>query len=108
MMIILLLEQRLAETQFVQHHFVRVTLAVLLQDALANELGGHRRLPRQVVGARDAAAVIDRGIGGRAVALARAVIFQAMTRGDMDEAGGGAVLPGLVPGEEVARAVAER
>ena len=39
--IILLVQQRLADAQFVQHGFVGVALAVLFQDGFAEHLGGH-------------------------------------------------------------------
>ena len=58
-MIILLLQQRVADAQLVQHRFVCVALAVLLQDAFAKHLDGHLLLHRQIVGVRERAVVID-------------------------------------------------
>ena len=56
--IILLVQQRMANPQLVQHRFVRVALAVFLQNGLANHLRGHLLLARQVVGPRKTAVVI--------------------------------------------------
>jgi hypothetical protein len=68
--IILLMQQRLADAQFVQHRFVRVALAVFFENGFAEHLGGHLLLDRQIVRVRERAVVVDRRIDRQAVRAA--------------------------------------
>ncbi len=48
-MIIFLVQQRVADAEFVQHRFVRIALAVLFENRFANHFGGHLLFDRQFV-----------------------------------------------------------
>ena len=48
-MIILLMQQRVADAEFVQHGFVGVALAVFFENGFADHFGGHLLLDRQFV-----------------------------------------------------------
>ena len=106
-MVILLVQQRLADAQFVQHGFVRLALAVLFQDGLAEHLGRHLLLFRQVAGESEPPVIVHRRIDGQAVLAAEVVVVQPVARGDVDEAGAGGIVHEAVAGEELPGAVAE-
>ena len=58
--IILLLEQRLADAQLMQHCFVGFALAVLFQDRFAEKPGGHLLFLGQVIGAEKTTIIVNR------------------------------------------------
>src|ERR1035437_9108678 len=51
-MIILLMQQRMADAEFVQHGFVGVAFAVFFENGFTKHLGGHLLLDGQVVPVR--------------------------------------------------------
>ena len=59
-MIILLMQQRMAQTQFVKHGFVGVALAVFFENEFTDQFGGHLLFHRQVVGEREFSVVVHR------------------------------------------------
>ena len=96
-MIIFLVQQRVAGAQFVQHGFVGVAFAVFFQNGFADHLGGHLLLDRQIVRVGELAVVIHRRINRQAVLRAEIVVFQAVAGRDVNEAGAG------VAGDEIRR-----
>src|SRR5258706_9508630 len=107
MVIILLMQQRLPDPQFMQDGFVSVAFSVFLQDGLAEHLGGHLLLDRQVVRMRELSVVIHRRVDGQAVFHSQQVVVLAVARRDMHETGSRRVLHKAVTGKEFARAIAE-
>jgi hypothetical protein len=59
-MIILLVQQRFAQPQFMQHRFVGVALSVFFQDRFSNHFHRHLLLDGQVGCVREPAVVIHR------------------------------------------------
>ena len=57
-MIILLMQQRMAQTQFVKHGFVGVALAVLFENGFADHLSGHLLFDGQFVRVRESPIVV--------------------------------------------------
>ena len=86
-MVILLLAQRLADAQFVQHGFVRVALAVLLQNGSCRAVsaGICCSSGRSFV-CREFAVVIHGRIDRQAVTAAEIVVVQTVAGRDVDEA----------------------
>ena len=64
-MIIFLMDEHLAEAQFVEDGFVGVAFAVFFEDGFADHFGGHLLLAREVVGVSERAIVIHGRIDGQ-------------------------------------------
>ena len=105
--VVLLMREGVAHTQFVEDGVVGVALAVLFEDGLAEQLGGHLLVGGEVGGVGEAAGVVHGRVDGQALAAAEVVVVRAVAGRDVDEAGAG-VGGDEVGGEEPAGAPAER
>ncbi len=108
MVVVLLMEQRLAQAQRVHHRFVRVAFPVFFEDRLAEHVGRHLLIGRQIGGVSETAIVIDGRVDRQADARSEVVVFEAVAGGDMNKAGAGGIVDEFVAGEELAGALAER
>ena len=104
--IILLPQQRLARAQFLQHGFVRVTLAVLFENGLADHAGGHLLGDGQFVGVGKRAVVIHGRINRQAVLASQIVVVQTVAGGDVNKTRAG-VAGDELGGEQFASAIAK-
>ncbi len=107
-MIILLVQQRLAHAQFVQHGLVRVALAVLFQNGLADHLVWYLLIERQIVRVREAAIVVHRRINQQAMRAAEVVVVLTVAGRNVNEACARIVRDEMVAGKKFSRAIAER
>ena len=107
-MIILLVEQSVPQSQLVQHGLVGVALAVLFQNQFSNHPGRHLLLHRQIIGVREASVVVHRRINRQPLLAAERVVLDAVPRRDVDEAGPGVARHKIVACIQLSRAVAER
>src|SRR5665213_21537 len=85
MMVILLMQQRVAQTQFMQNNFVRVTLAMLFQNGFADKFSGHLLFNWQIVCVGKFSIIINRRINRQASKPAKIVVVQTMTGRDVNE-----------------------
>ena len=84
-MIIFLMQQRMADAEFMQHGFIGVTFAVFFQDGFADKLGGHLLVRRQIIGERKFAVVIHRRINRQTIGATEIVVVLTMAGRDMDK-----------------------
>ena len=88
-MIIFLVQQRVADAEFVQHGFVGVAFAVFFQNGFAEHFCGHLLLGGQIVRERKFSVVIHRRINRQAVRAAQIVVVLAVSGRDVNESRAG-------------------
>ena len=106
-MVIFLVQQSVAQPQFMENGFVGIAFAVLFKDGFADHFSGHLLLARQIIRVRQATIVIDRRIDGQALLTPQIIVVEAVAGSDMDEAGAG-VARNKIGGKCFASAITKR
>ena len=107
-MIILLVQQRFAQPQFMQNDFIRFALAVLLKNRFAEHGFGHLLLDGQIGCSRETAIVIDRRINWQIALSSEEVILEPVAWRDVDKTCAGHVFNEGITSKQSARARTER
>ncbi len=105
--IILLVQQRLVQAQFVQYGFVRIAFPVFLQNGFTNHLDWHLLGSGQIVGVGESSIIIHRRINGQAVRAPQVVIVQTVPGCDMHKSGSGGIVHERITREKFPGALAE-
>ena len=106
-MIILLVQQRLAQPQLVQRRFVGLALPVFFEDGLAEHLSRHLLFDRQIVGVDESAIVVHRRVDRQALLRAEQIVVQAVARSDMHETAARGIINKRVARIQPPRSLAE-
>ena len=84
-LIIFLVQQGLADAEFVENGLVGVALAVFFQNGFADHFRRHLLFDGQFIRVREAAVVIHGRINWQAVLASEIVVVEAVAGRDMDE-----------------------
>src|SRR5436190_968278 len=106
--IVFLMQERFAQPQLVQHGFIRIALAMLFENGLAQHFAGHLLLDRQIDRMRELAVIIHGRINRQAIFHAEEIIVLSMPGSDVHETGASRVIDKTVARKEFASAIAKR
>jgi hypothetical protein len=106
-MIIFLVQERVADAEFVDDGDVGVALAMFFENRFADHFLGHLIFARQVVRVGEFAIVIDGRIDRQADGTPEQIVLHAVAGCDVDETGAGGVIDEMIAGVKFADAFAE-